>query len=97
MSELLNECHWPAGCFTGISWRRQVQAMVSPTAALADALVDNMVYNNQGMPAVGTARGEMVLDMIRPARTVQCLFLAALLATRLLPLHIGAFRCRGLP
>ncbi|MCY4185577.1 MAG: hypothetical protein OXC82_05180 [Rhodobacteraceae bacterium] len=56
-----------------------------------------MVYNNQGMPVVGTAGGEMVLDMIRPAGTVQCLFLAALLATRLLPLHIAAFRCRGLP
>jgi len=50
----------------------------------------------QTMLAMAAAGGEMVHDMVGPVGTAQCLSLAALLATRLSPLHIGALQCRGL-
>ncbi|MCY4185091.1 MAG: hypothetical protein OXD45_07240 [Rhodobacteraceae bacterium] len=50
----------------------------------------------QRVAAMAAAGGEMVHDMVEPVGTEQC-SLAALLATRLSPLHIGAPLCRGFP
>jgi len=49
----------------------------------------------QRVAAMAAAGGEMAHDMTGPVGTEQCLSLAALLATRLSPLHIGGASVPG--